>query len=290
MKEEYAFQNIYVITTYKCNLSCKFCLFRFNKTEDTSIYNMIDKLEYSIKDSKRKVYIKITGGEPFLKSELLKEIYNVCEKYSDKVYKIGIGTNGTLPLMPFFDTVSTRTHIFLSRHGLNGYKAKKVISYGRANEKIDFRINCNLIKGRIDSPEKIIQFIETYSNRDGIDHFCFRQLNKVSIDDNYIYPRQIYNYLEYYSDNLVVAKKMIKPLVNKYGFVQSRFTGNYYDDNYWYWYHLNGKKISVKFRIIDEKRLIKYNKHISKEIDEYVIHPDGLLTGCWDKDLKIIRR
>ena len=48
-------------------------------------------------------------------------------------------------------------------------------------------------------------------------------------------------------------------------------------------------KISVKLRAINEQKLIEYNQQ-NKGIDEYVIHPDGTLTGCWDKDLKQIRR
>jgi hypothetical protein len=28
--------------------------------------------------------------------------------------------------------------------------------------------------------------------------------------------------------------------------------------------------------------LIKFNDS-TKDIDEYVVHPDGTLTGCWDK-------
>ena len=41
---------------------------------------------------------------------------------------------------------------------------------------------------------------------------------------------------------------------------------------------------------IDETRLIDFNTGNPDEIDEYVIHPDRALTGCWDKDPKIIMK
>jgi len=109
-----------------------------------------------------------------------------------------------------------------------------------------------------------------------------------------MYPPQIYDYMDYYDKHLIRAADIEKELENDTDFTFSRNAGNYYDRNHWYWYDLLGAgkvKLSVKFRTIDESKLIEFNKSVSPDtIDEYVIHPDGTLTGCWDKDMKILRK
>lgn len=287
--EQYAFQNIYIITTYRCNWACGFCLFRFKKEKEAPPDVIIDRLEYSIKNSPQRVYIKITGGEPFLKTRLLQRIFEIAEVYRDRVYKIGIGTNGSIPLPSFFEHVLIKTHIFLSRHSIkDNLPQVATLSNGLINSVLDFRINCNLIRGGVDSLANIKQHIAEKSKQ-GVTHFCFRELSKVNVDANSMYPPQIHDYVDYYDKHLVPYAEIKVQLDEDKQFQQSRETGNYYDRNYWYWYNTDESKISVKFRAIDEARLIEYNTNVQPdEVDEYVIHPDGTLTGCWDKELKVI--
>lgn len=290
--EPYEFQNIYLITTYRCNWQCEFCLFRFNKEPEASTDEILGRLEYSIKDSRRQVYIKITGGEPFIKQDLLREVFGVASRYKERVYKIGIGTNGSISLQPFFNDVDVRTHIFLSRHEvMDELLRPNELAQGVHNPLIDFRINCNLIEGGVDNLKKIECFIDEKYGEYGITHYCFRELSKVDVDANAMYPKQIYEYIEYYHDHLVPVKAIEERIQGHPGFRKSRITGNYYDRNDWYWYDHDGQQISVKFRAIDETRLIDFNTNVKPDdVDEYVIHPDGTLTGCWDKELKVIMR
>lgn len=285
--ETYAFQNIYLITTYRCNWKCDFCLFRFNYEKETDICTYIERVEYAIKNSDRKVYIKITGGEPFVYPELLRAILGTLHKYKDKIYKIGIGSNGSIPIPEFFNKSTIKTHIFLSRHDIDkNLPSVKELSAKIDNPMIDFRVNCNLIKGKIDNVEMIKKTIEARS--DEFTHFCFRELSAVDIDANSIYPKQIYEYIQYYKDHLVKLDEIEKEIYNSHhpDFVFTRNTGNAYDKNHWYWYK---KHFSVKFRAINEKELVAFNER-TPGIDEYVVHPDGTLTGCWDKDRKIIMK
>jgi len=294
-QEPYAFQNIYLITTYRCNWDCPFCLFRFNEEKEAPIGTTIDQLEYSIVHSPTKVYIKITGGEPFIRLDLMEAVFDLIKQYPDKVYKVGIGTNGSIVLPPYFNTVSTRTHIFLSRHSMED-KLPTPSELGQQvdNPLIDFRINCNLIKGGVDSVTKIEDYLYAQYIQTGVTHYCFRELSKVNVDENSMYPKQIYDYAKYYDEHLITMADIEEEVKDDADFTFSRSTGNYYDTNHWYWYNLLGLdkvKLSVKFRGIDESKLIEFNKAISpKAIDEYVIHPDGTLTGCWDKDMKILRK
>jgi len=284
-RENYAFQNIYLITTYRCNWDCAFCLFRFNEEAETNISDYIKKLEYAINDSKKKVYIKITGGEPFIYPELLNKILKTANKHKDKIYKIGIGSNGSIPVPNFFNNIDIRTHIFLSRHDLQKQlPTVNDLSVNLSNPVVDFRVNCNLIKGEIDNVGIIKHFIEM--RKDEFTHFCFRELNSVDVDVNLFYPEQIYDYIRYYKAHLIKLGDIEREIKKDPDFVFSRNTGNAYDTNHWYWYK---DKISVKFRAINEVELIRFNDS-TDGIDEYVVHPDGTLTGCWDKDRKIIMK
>ncbi len=294
--EPYHFQNIYLITTYRCNWNCPFCLFKFNKERECSVRGMLERLEYAILDSKKKVYIKITGGEPFLRPKLLKGIFEVASRRKYRVHAVGIGTNGSIHLPAWFQDVDVPTNIFLSRHEIaDDLPTASQLRGNIDNPNIHFRLNCNLIRGHVDTLRKIELYILYRIKHSIIESVCFRELSKVSLDRNSMYPPQIYDYEEYYKKNIVPIQDIIDTvnMTEKPIFQWSRIRGNAYDRNYWAWYTIiygNGpKKISVKFRQIDEAQLIQYNME-NEGIDEYVIHPDGTLTGCWDKDIKIIKR
>jgi len=295
--EPYSFQNIYLISTYRCNLNCEFCLFKYNVETEASIDKIRDQLEYAIQQSKKPVYLKITGGEPFIRPKLLWHSMKVCRAYKDKIYKIGIGTNGTLKFPHWFNEWDAiPTSIFLSRHSYldnnpSLYDLQKDTTEQMNPDIFKFRINCNLIKGQIDSLYKMKLHMMYHWGKSGIDHFTFRELNNISLDDNSMYSKEVYSYENYYKNNLIPVFAIEAAIKHDSDFELSRVTGNYYDTNRWYWWNVPGtnKKISVKFRIIDEQKLVQYNKE-NEGVDEYVIHPDGNLTGCWDKDMKVIRK
>lgn len=285
--EEYAFQNVYLISTYKCNWKCPFCLFRYQKEQDAPVEDILSRLSYSIDHSDRNVYIKITGGEPFLRLDLLEKVFDLCNSRKDRIYKIGIGSNGSVRVPGFFGKLAIRTHIFLSRHAIKDELPKPEELRGFDNPLVDFRLNCNLINGGVDSLPKIEEYIRSRMV-DGITHVCFRELSRVDLDASSIYPEEVVQYDRYYRDHLVPVKGLLGELGDNPRFKMSRMTGNYYDTNWWYWYDAGGgTRISVKFRAIDEARLLEFNRKESG-VDEYVIHPDGTLTGCWDKDMKVI--
>jgi MoaA/NifB/PqqE/SkfB family radical SAM enzyme len=73
--------------TWRCNLSCKFCVAKDNK-------EVID-IESSLLALKSKVgvveWVYITGGEPFL----IEELSSVCDQIKGMGFKVGVTTNGT---------------------------------------------------------------------------------------------------------------------------------------------------------------------------------------------------
>lgn len=290
--KKYDAKNIYIITTYKCNCKCDFCIFHKlkSKEDDDKILENLNKI---LNKTNEKVSIKITGGEPFIKTKLLENIIKLCNHHKNKEYikNIGIGTNGTIPLSKGLNETDIKTNIYISRHNINHKEMEKEFHHEMLNikdltkniynELITFNYSCNLIRGGIDSVDKILDYINSCDDKIG--KIVFRELNHLSIDNKSMYKDYVYDYIKYYPKHVVPISEIL-PKINKNPNFKPLFNeGNYYDENYMYIY--KGKLI--KFRKIDEQKLVEYNKK-HKEVDEYTIHPDGYVSGCWDKDKKLM--
>jgi pyruvate-formate lyase-activating enzyme len=281
-------KNFYVITTFKCNCKCAFCLFRKNEIEDCDDGYKLEVIEDVIRNTNERLSIKITGGEPFIKPKLVNDIITIANSHKDKIHNIGIGTNGTLP-MPLMDS-GVPVNVYASRHtfadNAEGFGVERVLSYEdllRTNAH-SIRLSCNIIKGGVDTTDEVLKYLHNMESV-GLDHICFRELNRLSVDNELMYEDFIYDYLKYYKEKLVSIKSIMMELNASPLFSFKEIKESAYDSNYIFLYK---DKIRVKFRVIREDILVKYNKKF-KGIDEYVLHPDGLLTGCWDRNQKIIK-
>lgn len=289
IKKPYRFKNFYIITTYKCNLSCDFCLFKFNEKlfEDATKEKIVDKIHEVMKSTDEQIYIKITGGEPFLKMDLLKSIFQTLEEYKDKIYNVGIGSNGTIKIPDFVIKSVLPTDVFFSRHDfISGEDNVLLDSVSKQSKKYYTRLNCNLIKGGIDDLSKIKKYIES-AKIHGIKSICFRELNSISLDENSIYPNEVYSYKNYYLNNIVYLNDIFKQIEqdSENKFKMEFVNGSKYESNYRFTYD---NSMWIKFRCINEDVLVEFNHNNPNMIDEYVLHSDGLLTGCWDRHQKII--
>lgn len=76
--------------TYDCNLSCKSCAAKKNTPID--IKRALQNIKNAKKKFSRLKWVYITGGEPFLISNLPQ----ICQELKDVDFKIGVTTNGTI--------------------------------------------------------------------------------------------------------------------------------------------------------------------------------------------------
>ena len=89
-----------------CNLLCDYCDTEFNKGDEYTVIALIDKLKsFDLKDIHS---VSLTGGEPLLQYEFLKEFLPKLKELGLKVY---LETNGTLPsvlkqLIDYIDIIS----------------------------------------------------------------------------------------------------------------------------------------------------------------------------------------
>lgn len=276
---KHSHKNLFVILTFQCNQNCNFCLFRFNKIKECKENIIVSKVEKILSENTEIMFsVKLTGGEPFLKPSLLIKLIKKCGEFKN-IRDIGIGTNGTVTIVAEMEKTSHKTNIYFSRHGVDTEWGEiKNIKF--KNPLIEKRLNCNLIKGGIDNLDKVLKYI-LWAKEQGIKFICFRELNNLHINNRNMYPQFIYDYFEYYKSNLVKITSIMSK-IDKY-LSYDRTVSNGYDTNYVY----HDDEIKVLFRKIDESRLLSFNKK-NPGIDEYVVHPDSLVTGCWDRDLKVL--
>jgi len=80
------YKSILFPITYECNLSCALCCVKNCK----QLVNIQESLKY-LQNNKLSEWVYITGGEPFL----ITQLESICDSLKEYGYKVGITTNGT---------------------------------------------------------------------------------------------------------------------------------------------------------------------------------------------------
>lgn len=156
--------NLYLYMTSGCNASCPFCEFKGKKIEPRG---NINKLIEFLKKEKCEIFnIHITGGEPSSNIEELTDIIGILKgTYKDSL--ISINTNGIniekLLSIRELDNISLSRHAITDKENYDIFQTKSVPSIDRIqqlNNKNKLHLSCNLIKGYIDSTEKVKNYLE----------------------------------------------------------------------------------------------------------------------------------
>lgn len=92
-------RSVTIMLTNSCNLNCIYC-YEVNKSKreinSNIAYTIIDK-EMLLDDGYECIEFNLFGGEPFLRFDIIKDIYSYLRSKSyNKEWKIGIITNGTV--------------------------------------------------------------------------------------------------------------------------------------------------------------------------------------------------
>lgn len=159
--------NLYVVLTRKCNANCPFCEYRQGKSKiDTQKYK---ELLLRITDEARINMIHFTGGEPSLETHLLKELCDITKEVSSEI-KTSINTNGRN--LGELAKIQNLDNIALSRHDIDDKANQELFKTDTVATKKDIQefpdkgklhLSCNLIKGHIDSINKILNYLEFVS-------------------------------------------------------------------------------------------------------------------------------
>lgn len=99
--------------TYKCNHKCRICnIWRIYSESPDKIKDELDfyEIERIFQKYKQLVWVNLTGGEPFLRLDLVDIVGAICEN-CEKLSILNIPTNGSLP-----DNVERATHELLEEY------------------------------------------------------------------------------------------------------------------------------------------------------------------------------
>lgn len=166
--ERYSLENnqisLYVVLTRKCNTQCKFCEFREGKSNiNTELFNR--RLE-ELREVSDIGTIHFTGGEPTLEIEKLKTLCKIIKKQDSSIIT-SVNTNGTK--LKELENIEELDNIALSRHSISDEENREVFGNSLVpsadyiknfKDKEKIHLSCNLIRGYIDSSERIIQYLE----------------------------------------------------------------------------------------------------------------------------------
>ncbi|MCQ2188982.1 MAG: leucine-rich repeat protein [Paludibacteraceae bacterium] len=171
---------LFVYLSNDCNAFCEFCSnakyrhqsgkFDLKVFEETLLY---------LKERDVLKGVSFTGGEPTMNMPLLNEAVNTVYKALGEDVEVAISTNGyALMDMLSMDSVSLLESIHLSRHHFSDVQNNTIFHQQMCTtddirlfqesieDKNTLVLNCNLIKGKIDSVDRAKKFMDWASSLD----------------------------------------------------------------------------------------------------------------------------
>lgn len=155
---------LYVVLTRKCNVNCKFCEYH-NSVSDINIEKFSKTLDWLLSFCDITT-IHFTGGEPTLELDKLKQLCKLI-KQKDRLITTSVNTNGTR--LEELENIEELDNIALSRHAIDDVDNREIFrsdlvptvdEIKKFKDKHKLHLSCNLIKGYVDSKEKIIEYLE----------------------------------------------------------------------------------------------------------------------------------
>lgn len=259
-------RNVHLKLTDRCNASCWFCIERHSHIKENkeafieSLARLLDQMAFQ----NSLFTVTITGGEPTI-CNYLQDVLDILSKYN--VF-VTMNTNGrNFPIIS-----NSPDWINISKHDIDDFDiigiktlTKDNINEIRINSGSKIRLQSVLTNESLNTVTSILKFIDYY--KDVTDDFSFRQL--ISGSDSIGQPR-LTEFREYLFDNAELIEQVFQ---------------DYYVYEIWV---LNGIKITLSFS--DMEMLIKSEADESDSIlREIIIHPDGLISGSWNRKSKIIK-
>lgn len=205
----------------KCNLRCTHCYQNDYNTEhlpEKDLINIAHCLDDALAKWNKAGRVSLTGGEPFLKPDLLFLLMDFFER-SENFYWIGILSNGTLideDIATYLSRYGKLSEIQISIDGASAYSHDRI----RGKNTFDKAVNAlNILKDRKifttimftlhgQNKDEIIPMLE-FAEKLGVDAITIERITPMSrqdIDDFYIPPEKLKTIYE----EIVKRKKVIE--------------------------------------------------------------------------------
>lgn len=313
--------NLYVDVTAACNASCPFCIAPTVGRKDG--LGFIEGLRWAL-DFTQDHYgsVQVTGGEPTMSRRLPEVVREIARR---AFHRVVLNTNGCGIAKPgtVIDLEAAGfTHVNLSRHHYRKELNQAImhIKPDAISENHEFvravqlvlqsgmmaRINCNLLAGYIDSAEKMFAFVD-WCETFGAFSVAFAETFPLGVFDHQV--PIVPGYAESHTVDLsgIVAEldSILVPQPNGGSSLMSVWGGS----SGWggvsstlpthrrFWKTPSGGQISVKtlagWNEDGSPKPPSYSRADDPELKDgelyfAVVHPDGVVTGSWDKRERIL--
>jgi len=266
IQDDYWMKHIHLKITDKCNAHCPFCIEKDSDVKENP-EKFLRNLKVLLKQMSEQGHlttISVTGGEPFLCNHLT-DALNIIREYS---CFLTINTNATciksLGVSPDW--------INISRHKIGDDKDCGLSHITKGDledlrEKFPhskIRIQSVINEYGMKSVDEILEFVNHY--KDLVDDFSIRQLISV-LEDKSVYTIDSLKWYLY--QNAMLIEQVLK---------------DYYVYETW---NYNGANITLSH---SNMVLLHNIEKVEKDnvLREIIVHPDGLISGSWYRNKKII--
>jgi molybdenum cofactor biosynthesis enzyme MoaA len=198
---------MYISLTKGCNAHCKFCVFTGEEIQFD-----FEKFKLSIGEILRAVPINklsFTGGEPTLQLDMMIKCLEYVKSVSKYTFTV-VNTNGVklkqLEGIHTLDNIALSRHDILDRDNQDIFGTKTVPTLDDIEsfkDKQKLHLSCNIIRGHIDSQERIFKYLDTMSNV-GAQDFGFVSLmpiNKYATENGIDFDKIPMKYSEKFISN-----------------------------------------------------------------------------------------
>ncbi len=262
-----------------CNGKCDFCVekgCKINENRDNFL-DSTDRMLYEMAKAQCLYSVSITGGEPLLFTKF-EDLLKILQKYPIKF--LTMNTNAAylkenIDLIDgVFDFVDISRHAIKDEENELIFKTKvptrEELMYIKEHmNQTKMRLQCVMTK--IKTVDEMLEYIKTFNFADDL---SFRRLMKLSDE---------------YGANYQVCEdeydKILDYAYNNFEFLEQTIQ-DYYVYEIWKAY---GTDITFSYSNMNMLRK-EEKKENEKIFREFIIHPDGLVSGSWKKDNKILRK
>lgn len=271
--------HLHLKLTNACNAKCKFCVEQNSKCSENAKYyiEQVDKMLTEMEREGILYSVSLTGGEPLLFNGF-SALCDILRKHDIKF--LTMNTNGTYLKSHIDEIDSLFDFIDISRHSISDARNNKIFGtevptieelkdIKNSLKSTKIRIQCVMCD--VNSIDGLLEFVDTFRFADDI---SFRRLMKLPEKYGVTYETEddLYNQiLEYAFNNFKLIEQTIQ---DYYVYEIWDYNGIYITFSY------SNMNMLSNVENIEDERICR----------EFIIHPNGIISGSWDFNNKVLSR
>ncbi len=266
-------KHIHLKCTNRCDANCPFCIERSTRNDSENWEWFMDSAILTMRQMQEQGHLRtvsITGGEPTTCPDL-QRLIDTVNSFHPMLFSIN--TNGSRLAFAKADTF--RGWLNISKHAIDDsaiFRRRVVVDrdcirlFKLAQPDAKVRLQCVLgVDGGLKTLNDILNFMTHF--KDSVDDFSFRSL---IVDTDYDMVPQLFNDLRNF-----LFDRMVEQAIQDY-YVYEVFD-------------YGGKKVTLSWSNMFMLRQYNETHPFSNFLEEIIVHPDGVVSGSWNKRSLVIR-